>query len=60
MFANIIFGVPGARRIVEGMDLVDKIAAVKTGVKFDMRDVPMESIIVKSAKVVTDTPKAQK
>jgi peptidyl-prolyl cis-trans isomerase B (cyclophilin B) len=47
-------------KVVEGMDVVDKIAAVKTGVKFDMRDVPMESIIVKSAKVVTDTPKTKK
>ena len=47
-------------KVVEGMEVVDKIAAVKTGVKFDMRDVPMESIIVKSAKLISADPKTEK
>lgn len=48
-------------KVVEGMDVVDKIAAVKTttkmatvnGKKNPMPDVPAESVVIKSAKVVT-------
>src|SRR5512139_4190026 len=39
--------------VVEGMDVVDKIAAVKTGSKAGHQDVPLEPVEVKSAKRVT-------
>jgi cyclophilin family peptidyl-prolyl cis-trans isomerase len=38
-------------RVVEGMDVVDKIAAVKTTVRNGMRDVPVEPIVIKSARL---------
>jgi cyclophilin family peptidyl-prolyl cis-trans isomerase len=38
-------------RVVEGMDVVDKIAAVKTTARSGMRDVPVEPIVIKSAKL---------
>jgi len=41
-------------KTVEGMDVVDKIAAVKTTVSSGMRDVPAETVLIKSAKVVSD------
>lgn len=41
-------------KVVEGMDVVDKIAAVKTTVSAGMRDVPSEPVVIKSAKVVSD------
>jgi len=48
-------------KVVEGMDVVDSIAAVKTtkkvgtikGQKLQMRDVPIEPVVIKSAKVVS-------
>lgn len=40
-------------RVVEGMDVVDAIASVKTTVKM-MPDVPAEPVIIKSAKVIED------
>lgn len=42
-------------KVVEGMDTVDAIAAVKTTVNSGMSDVPVEPVIIKSAKVVSDT-----
>jgi peptidyl-prolyl cis-trans isomerase A (cyclophilin A) len=43
-------------KVIEGMDVVDKIAAVKTGTKNVMGtpfgDVPLQPVIVKSAKVL--------
>jgi peptidyl-prolyl cis-trans isomerase A (cyclophilin A) len=41
-------------RTVEGMDVVDKIAAVKTTVRSGMRDVPVETVLIKSAKLVSE------
>lgn len=38
---------------VEGMDVVDAIARVKTTVRMGMRDVPAEPVLIKSAKVVS-------
>jgi len=38
-------------KVVEGMDVVDEIGAVKTGVRRGMRDVPTEPMVIKSAKV---------
>jgi cyclophilin family peptidyl-prolyl cis-trans isomerase len=42
-------------RVVEGMDVVDAIAAVKTTRQKGMSDVPVEPIVIKSAKLVSDT-----
>ena len=39
-------------RVIEGMDVVDKIRAVKTGSKMGFRDVPEEDVVIKSVKVV--------
>ena len=38
-------------RVVEGMDVVDKIAASATGFDGGMGDVPMEPIVIESARV---------
>ena len=38
---------------VEGMDVVDAIASVKTTVRMGMRDVPAEPVVIKSAKVIS-------
>ncbi len=40
-------------KVVEGMDVVDKIASVKTTRKGRHRDVPVETVLIKSAKVVS-------
>ncbi|MGD2093730.1 MAG: peptidylprolyl isomerase [Phycisphaerales bacterium] len=40
-------------KTIEGMDVVDKIAAVKTGVRNGRKDVPVEPVVIKSAKVVS-------
>jgi cyclophilin family peptidyl-prolyl cis-trans isomerase len=37
-------------RVIEGMDVVDKIKAVKTGTKNRMSDVPEETVTIKSVK----------
>jgi cyclophilin family peptidyl-prolyl cis-trans isomerase len=41
-------------KVVEGMETVDKIAAVKTTRKGSFSDVPAEPIVIKSAKVIAD------
>jgi len=41
-------------RTVEGMDVVDAIAAVETASKMGMEDVPVEPVVIKSATVVTE------
>jgi cyclophilin family peptidyl-prolyl cis-trans isomerase len=40
-------------KVVEGMETVDKIAAVKTTRKGPYSDVPVEPVVIKSAKVVS-------
>jgi cyclophilin family peptidyl-prolyl cis-trans isomerase len=40
-------------QVVEGMDVVDAIAKVKTGIKDMFQDVPVETVIIKSAKVIS-------
>jgi len=40
-------------QVVEGMDVVDAIAKVKTGTKGMFQNVPEEPVIIKSAKVVS-------
>src|SRR5450755_5009352 len=50
------FGYAVFAQVTEGMDVVDKIAAVETGRKRGFDDVPVEAVIMKSVKRVT--PKA--
>jgi len=44
-FGYAVFG-----RVVEGMDVIDKIAAVKTGAHGPHRDVPKEPVVVTAAR----------
>lgn len=39
-------------RVIEGMNVVEKIAAVKTGTREGFRDVPQTSVVIKSMKVL--------
>ncbi len=39
-------------KVVEGMETVDKIGAVKTGVTAGMKDVPTQPVVIESAKLV--------
>ncbi len=41
-------------KTVKGMDIVDAIAAVKTTTRMGMQDVPVEPVVINSAKVVTE------
>jgi peptidyl-prolyl cis-trans isomerase A (cyclophilin A) len=41
-------------KVVEGMDVADAIAKVKTGVKMGMSDVPVEPVVIESAKVLAN------
>jgi peptidyl-prolyl cis-trans isomerase B (cyclophilin B) len=41
-------------RVIEGMDTVNKIDAVKTGVTKGMKDVPIDPVVIESAKLVTN------
>lgn len=41
-------------KIVKGIDVIDAIAGVKTGSKGPFDDVPVEPVVIKSAKVVSD------
>jgi peptidyl-prolyl cis-trans isomerase A (cyclophilin A) len=47
-FGYAVFG-----KVIEGMDVVDKIAAVKTGFKNPFSNIPLQNIVVKSAQVVS-------
>jgi peptidyl-prolyl cis-trans isomerase B (cyclophilin B) len=48
-FGYVVFGA-----ITQGMEIVEKIANVETGVKKGMRDVPTKPVIIKSAKYLGD------
>jgi len=39
-------------KVIEGMDVVDKIGAVKTGTKASFSNIPLQTIVLKSAQVV--------
>jgi len=41
-------------KVIEGMETTDKIAAVKTSKQKGMDDVPVEPVVIKSAKVISD------
>jgi len=47
-FGYAVFG-----KVVEGMEVVDKIAKVKTRTKASFSNMPLQTIVVKSAKVVS-------
>jgi peptidyl-prolyl cis-trans isomerase A (cyclophilin A) len=46
-FGYAVFG-----KVVGGMEVVDKIAKVRTGNKGPFSNIPLETIVVKSAKVL--------
>ncbi len=48
-FGYAVFG-----RVTQGMDVIDKIAAVATGKKGGHQDVPLDPVVVESAKVVDE------
>jgi cyclophilin family peptidyl-prolyl cis-trans isomerase len=45
------FGYAVFAKVVDGMDIIDKIAAVETGRKRGFDDVPVEAVIMKSVRV---------
>jgi peptidyl-prolyl cis-trans isomerase A (cyclophilin A) len=46
------FGYAVFARVIEGMDVIDKIAAVETGRKRGFDDVPVEPVVMKSVRKV--------
>jgi peptidyl-prolyl cis-trans isomerase A (cyclophilin A) len=46
------FGYAVFARVIEGMDVVDKIAAVETGRKRGFDDVPLEAVVMKTVRTV--------
>ena len=46
------FGYAVFARVTEGMDVVDKIAAVETGRKRGFDDVPLEAVVMKTVRKV--------
>ncbi len=54
-FLNYSPGNPGYTvfgKVVEGMDVVDKIAKVQTTIKQDMKDWPVEDVVIEKASVL--------
>ena len=41
-------------RVIDGMDVVDKIKVVKTGTKMGHENVPTEDVVIKSVKLVEE------
>lgn len=50
-FSPEVFGYAVFGRVIDGMDVVDRIGAVKTGTKDGMDDVPLEPVLIKNVKV---------
>lgn len=51
-FGYAVFG-----KVVEGMDVVNKIAGVKTGSHGMQRDVPLEPVVIESVRVIEPVEK---
>jgi len=47
-FTPSVFGYAVFGRVIDGMDVVDRIGKVKTGFKNGMDDVPVEPVVIKS------------
>ncbi len=47
-FGYAVFG-----KVIEGMDVVDKIGKAKTGTKGQFTNIPLQTIVLKSAKVIS-------
>lgn len=47
-FSPDVFGYAVFGRVIAGMDVVDRIGAVKTGVRNGMEDVPLEPVLIKA------------
>jgi cyclophilin family peptidyl-prolyl cis-trans isomerase len=47
-FSPDVFGYAVFGRVIEGMEVVDRIGAVKTGVRDGMEDVPVEPVVIKA------------
>jgi peptidyl-prolyl cis-trans isomerase A (cyclophilin A) len=39
-------------KVIEGMDVVDKIAAVRTGMKMGLQDVPLTPVVINSMSII--------
>lgn len=50
-FSPDVFGYAVFGRVLDGMDVVDRIGAVKTGTRDGMDDVPLEAVLIRGAKV---------
>jgi len=53
------FGYCAFGKVTEGLDVVDKIGAVATGVKSGMQNVPAEPVVIKSIRAATAEPVLQ-
>jgi cyclophilin family peptidyl-prolyl cis-trans isomerase len=47
-FSPEVWGYAVFGRVIDGMDVVDKIGAVRTGIREGMEDVPLEPVLIKS------------
>jgi cyclophilin family peptidyl-prolyl cis-trans isomerase len=50
-FSPDVFGYAVFGRVIDGMDVVDRIGAVKTGIRDGMEDVPVEAVTIKNVTV---------
>jgi peptidyl-prolyl cis-trans isomerase A (cyclophilin A) len=46
-------------KVIKGMEVVDKIVAVKTETKEPYENVPVEAVVIRSAKLLEEAPKAE-
>jgi cyclophilin family peptidyl-prolyl cis-trans isomerase len=53
------FGYCVFAKVVKGMNVVDAIAAVKTGTVGGFQDVPVQPVVIKKASVVSASPAAK-
>jgi cyclophilin family peptidyl-prolyl cis-trans isomerase len=47
-FSPEVFGYAVFGRVIDGMDVVDRIGQVKTGIRDGMEDVPLEPVLIKN------------